>query len=191
MNPTPKKQLSCPAPTAISVFVGIDWADAKHDICLLLSSEDEARHVQIENTLEALHDWVLKLIAEFGAQGNIYVATEKARGALLYTLMQFLNSRSSRSTQRLPENCARPCGQAEPKTTAGIVACKPNWSSTSTICCRSGGPMTCSRASWPPSAKAVARLSTRVLASARKSKPNLKLPSHSPSSCLRETARAS
>ena len=109
MNPTPKKQLSCPAPTAISVFVGIDWADAKHDICLLLSGEDEARHVQIENTPEALHDWVLKLIEEFGAQGNIYVATEKARGALLYTLMQYpqltlfpLNSKATGKTARGP-----------------------------------------------------------------------------------------
>ena len=30
-----------------------------------------------------------KLIEEFGTRGNIYVATEKAHGALLYTLMQY------------------------------------------------------------------------------------------------------
>ena len=89
MNPIPKEQPSCPAPTTISAFVGIDWADAKHDICLLLPDEEDGQHVQIENTPEALHDWVLKLIAEFGTRGNIYVATEKARGALLYTLMQY------------------------------------------------------------------------------------------------------
>jgi Transposase IS116/IS110/IS902 family len=81
MNPTPKEQPSCPAQVPISVFVGIDWADAKHDICLLLPDEGDARHVQIENTAEALHDWVLKLIEEFGGRGNIYVASEKARGA--------------------------------------------------------------------------------------------------------------
>ena len=28
MNPTPKQQLSCLAHSLISVFVGIDWADA-------------------------------------------------------------------------------------------------------------------------------------------------------------------
>ena len=140
MNPTPKKQLSCPAPTAISVFVGIDWADAKHDICLLLSGEDEARHVQIENTPEALHDWVLKLIEEFGAQGNIYVATEKARGALLYTLMQYpqltlfpLNSKATGKTARGPagrRSQKRPLGlppasrtgQALPPSAAGLAA---------------------------------------------------------------------
>ena len=32
---------------------------------------------------------MLKLIAQFATRGNIYVATEKARGALLYTLMQY------------------------------------------------------------------------------------------------------
>ena len=72
MNPTPKRQANCPAQATISVFVGIDWADAKHDICLLApGEEEEARHVQIENTPEALHDWVLKLIEEFGARGHI------------------------------------------------------------------------------------------------------------------------
>jgi Transposase, Mutator family len=33
----------------------------------------------------------------------------------------------------LPESYARPCERAGPKTTAGIAACKPNWSSTFTI----------------------------------------------------------
>ena len=39
MNPPSKEQASCPAQAPISVFVGIDWADAKHDICLLLPDE--------------------------------------------------------------------------------------------------------------------------------------------------------
>ena len=54
-----------------------------------------------------LHDWVLKLIEEFGARGNIYVATEKARGALLYTLMQYpqltLFPLNSKATGKLRE----------------------------------------------------------------------------------------
>jgi len=107
MNPTPKEQPSCPAPGPISAFVGIDWADAKHDICLLLPDEEDGRHMQIENTPEALHDWVLKLIAEFATRGNIYVATEKARGALLYTLMQYpqltLFPLNSKATGKLRE----------------------------------------------------------------------------------------
>ena len=105
MNLTLKGTTKLPAPTAISVFVGIDWADAKHDICLLLLGEEDGRHVLIENTL---YDWVLKLIEEFDTRGNIYVATEKARGALLYTLMQypqltlFHSTRSHRKVTRDP-----------------------------------------------------------------------------------------
>ena len=50
---------------------------------------------------------MLKLIEEFGARGNIYVATEKARGALLYTLMQYpqltLFPLNSKATGKLRE----------------------------------------------------------------------------------------
>ena len=76
-------------PTAISVFVGIDRPDAKHDICLLLLGEEDGGTCTLKTRPSALHDWVLKLIEEFGTRGSIYVATEKARGALLYTLMQY------------------------------------------------------------------------------------------------------
>ena len=191
MNPTPKKQLSCPAPTAISVFVGIDWADAKHDICLLLSGEDEARHVQIENTPEALHDWVLKLIEEFGAQGNIYVATEKARGALLYTLMQYpqltlfpLNSKATGKLRAALRAGGAKNDRWDCRLQAELVKhfhhLLPVWRPDDVLTRKLAALCEGRR-------KAV----NTVLASARKSKPNLKLPSHSPSSCLRATARAS
>ena len=73
----------------------------------------------IENTL---YDWVLKLIEEFDTRGNIYVATETYPQLTLFPL----NSKP-------PASYARPCERAGPKTTAGIAACKPNWSSTFTI----------------------------------------------------------
>ena len=120
MNLTLKGTTKLPAPTAISVFVGIDWADAKHDICLLLLGEEDGRHMLIENT--PLHDWVLKLIEEFDTRGSIYVATETYPQLTLFPL----NSKP-------PESYARPCERAGPKATAGIAACKPNWSSTFTI----------------------------------------------------------
>jgi hypothetical protein len=85
----------------------------------------------IENT--PLHDWVLKLIEEFDTRGNIYVATGKARGALLYTLMQYPQLTLFPLNSKPPESYARPCERAGPKTSAGIAACKPNWSSTFSI----------------------------------------------------------
>jgi hypothetical protein len=157
-----------------AAFVGIDWADAKHDICQLLPGEEEARHVQIENTAEALHDWVLKLIEEFGARGNIYVATEKARGALLYTLMQYpqltLFPLNSKATGKLRE-ALRAGGAKNDRWDCRLQAelvkhfhhLLPVW--------RPDDVLTRKLAA---SAKAVARPSTPALASDRKSKPSSK-----------------
>lgn len=72
-----------------AIYVGIDWADAKHDICLLESGSDKSTATQIENTPEALHEWIGQLLSTYGGRGRICVAVEKARGALLYTLMRY------------------------------------------------------------------------------------------------------
>ena len=191
MNPTPKEQPSCPAQVPISVFVGIDWADAKHDICLLLPGEEDARHLQIENTAEALHDWVLKLIEEFGARGNIYVATEKARGALLYTLMQYpqltLFPLNSKATGKLRE-ALRAGGAKNDRWDCRLQAelvkhfhhLLPVWRPDDVLTRKLAALCEGRR-------KAV----NTLIASDRKSKPSSKPPSPSPSSCLRATARAS
>jgi hypothetical protein len=46
----------------IAAFVGIDWADQKHDIALrALCSQAKPEHHRIESQPEALADWVLEL----------------------------------------------------------------------------------------------------------------------------------
>ena len=191
MNPTPKEQASSPTQTSISVFVGIDWADAKHDICLLLPGKEEARHAQIENTPDALHDWVLKLIEEFGARGNIYVATEKARGALLYTLMQYpqltLFPLNSKATGKLRE-ALRAGGAKNDRWDCRLQAelvkhfhhLLPVWRPDDVLTRKLAALCEGRR-------KAV---NTRI-ASPRKSKLSSKLPSPSPSNFSRAIARAS
>lgn len=72
-----------------AIYVGIDWADAKHDICLLEPGSDKSTTTQIENTPEAIHEWIGQLLITYGGRGRICVAVEKARGALLYTLMRY------------------------------------------------------------------------------------------------------
>jgi len=76
-----------PGPTAI--HVGIDWSDAKHDICLLEADSEEATLTSVDNTPEALHEWIAQLLSRHGGRGRIRVGVEKARGALLYTLMRY------------------------------------------------------------------------------------------------------
>jgi len=71
----------------IAAFVGIDWADEKHDIALR-ATEPEAKveRTKIANQPEALSDWVLALRERF-KQGKILICLEQSRGALMHFLM--------------------------------------------------------------------------------------------------------
>jgi hypothetical protein len=40
-----------------AAFVGIDWADRKHDICLQVSGADAVELSVIEHRLKAIEDW--------------------------------------------------------------------------------------------------------------------------------------
>jgi transposase len=74
----------------IAAFVGIDWADQKHDIALRAnSSQAKLEHYQIESQPEALSDWVLHLRERFGSEGKIVICLEQSRGALMHFLMGY------------------------------------------------------------------------------------------------------
>ena len=74
----------------IAAFVGIDWADQKHDIALrALSSQAKLEHHRIESQPEALADWVLELRERFGSQAKILICLEQSRGALIHFLMGY------------------------------------------------------------------------------------------------------
>jgi transposase len=74
----------------IAVFVGIDWADQKHDIALrAASSQAKLERFSVESQPEALTDWVLELRERFGSQGKISVCLEQSRGALIHFLMGY------------------------------------------------------------------------------------------------------
>lgn len=73
----------------IAAFVGIDWADQKHDIALR-AAEPEAKveRSNIANQPEALSDWVLALRERF-KQAKILICLEQSRGALIHFLMGY------------------------------------------------------------------------------------------------------
>ncbi len=74
----------------IAAFVGIDWADQKHDIAFrATSSQGKLERYQIESHPEALNDWVLQMRERFGSQGKILICLEQSRGALIHFLMGF------------------------------------------------------------------------------------------------------
>jgi transposase len=73
---------------AIVAWIGLDWADQKHDICLQASGSAALKHLVVEHQPEALHSWVADLRRQF-PQGSIAIALEQSRGSLFYALMHY------------------------------------------------------------------------------------------------------
>ena len=48
-----------------AAYIGIDWADQKHDICVSSSPESKPEHQQIASTPEALAEWLHQLRQRF------------------------------------------------------------------------------------------------------------------------------
>src|SRR6187402_1146499 len=76
------------ATDSLAAFVGIDWADAKHDIYLCPADGSAATHEIIGATAEDLQDWILRVRARFAGFGKIYVCLEQSKGALIYQLRE-------------------------------------------------------------------------------------------------------
>lgn len=73
--------------TPYAAFVGIDWADQKHALCLL-GPDGQREESELDHCPEAITDWAKMLHNRFGGQ-PVAVAIEQARGGLIHALMQF------------------------------------------------------------------------------------------------------
>jgi len=69
-----------------AAFVGIDWADAEHAVCL--TTEGAVEHSSVSQDAAALDAWVASLRQRFGGR-PVAVCLEQSRGALLYALMKY------------------------------------------------------------------------------------------------------
>ena len=68
--------------------IGIDWADAKHDICLFPESAVTRESERRVDTPEAIDEWVRALRQRFGAR-PIAIALELNKGPLVYALQKY------------------------------------------------------------------------------------------------------
>jgi transposase len=79
-----------PPPCGVAAFVGIDWADQKHDVVLRSAAEPaKVEHQLLVNEGNAVLDWINQLQQRFGAKGKVLVCLEQSRGALIYQLMGY------------------------------------------------------------------------------------------------------
>lgn len=66
-------------------YVGIDWADRVHQVCLRAADSARDEQTELKNEPAALHAWAHELRVRF-PRGKIAVALEQSKGALIYAL---------------------------------------------------------------------------------------------------------
>ncbi len=70
-----------------TVYVGIDWADAKHDICVQAAGSEEREFDRIVHKSEQIEVWAQALYQRFG--GPIAVALELTKGPIVSALQKY------------------------------------------------------------------------------------------------------
>ena len=71
-----------------AAFIGIDWADVKHDVCLLAVGSDEIEFSTLEHTPEAIAAWASSLHQRFGGK-PVAICLELDKGPLVYALREY------------------------------------------------------------------------------------------------------
>lgn len=74
--------------TRFAAFIGVDWADAKHDICLRSADSDVHEYAVIAHSPEAIEDWALGLRCRFKGR-SIAVCLELNKGPLVNALHKY------------------------------------------------------------------------------------------------------
>ena len=70
-----------------TAFIGLDWADAKHDVCIQAASSDEREFDQFPHQVASIEHWAHTMQARFG--GKIAVALELSKGPIVSALQKY------------------------------------------------------------------------------------------------------
>jgi transposase len=76
------------SPDTFAAFVGIDWADAQHDICLQAAGSAKRECCQLEHTPEAIDAWVTTLRIRFGGR-PVAICLELTKGPIVSALCKY------------------------------------------------------------------------------------------------------
>ena len=69
-----------------TAFIGIDWADLKHDVCLQGADSEQREFDCIPHQVDRIEQWARSIHERFG--GPIAVALELAKGPIVYALQK-------------------------------------------------------------------------------------------------------
>ena len=93
-----------------AAFIGIDWADRKHDVCLQVPGVDAVELSVIEHRPKVIEEWAHKLRERFAGK-RIAVCLELSHGPIVSALLEhdiFVISRSTPARSRSTGARSRP-----------------------------------------------------------------------------------
>jgi len=70
-----------------TAYVGLDWADAKHDICVQAAGCETREFDRFAHHTECIEEWARSMQQRFG--GRIAVALELSKGPIVYALQKY------------------------------------------------------------------------------------------------------
>ena len=71
-----------------SALIGLDWADKKHDICLMDGLTKQIEYDQIAHTPKDIETWALALQKRFPGQ-QVAICLELKNGPIVYALLKY------------------------------------------------------------------------------------------------------
>lgn len=71
-----------------AAFIGLDWEDEAHSVCLLPADGSAAQHSEVKHDPNGIADWVTELRQRFAGR-PVAICLEQSRGGLVYALMQY------------------------------------------------------------------------------------------------------
>lgn len=74
--------------TDYAAYVGWDWADKKHDLCLVEAATGKKESSVIKHTPQAIEEWASSLRLRFGGR-PVAVCLEQSRGPLIFALLKY------------------------------------------------------------------------------------------------------
>jgi transposase len=82
------KKKSTEVAAEYAAFIGLDWGDREHSVCLQEAGSKKFEHTKLKHTPEELEGWVLRLRERFKGQ-QIAVCLELARGPIVSVLLRY------------------------------------------------------------------------------------------------------
>ncbi len=80
--------MKSPPDAEFAAFVGLDWADAKHDICLQEAGREEREFAVLAHRADAIEAWAGSLQQRFGGR-PVALSLELTKGPLVYALQKY------------------------------------------------------------------------------------------------------